>query len=175
MESPLIMGYRSPRVMVVAEFLDLLPQLLGTLFVDERCLIAVAEFDDGRYVQFWAEGGTSLVAEVIANQGSRGSQVLSVADENCLSAQGWGPPGLLGPNWRYEARDVTQVIDCVALVRHAVRSVLHRCEAESMSLRTWSMVRDVSVDGVVAREQGRNAYRRSLEELRRLIDCDGAT
>ena len=175
MESTLIAGYRSPRAMTVEDLLHLLPQLLGSLFIDERCLIAVAEFDDGRYVQFWAEGGVSLVAEVIANQGSTSSRVLSDADERHLMTRGWSGPGPLGPNWRYEARNVAQVIECVAMVRDAIRSVLRQGDDVTVSLRSWTMVRDACVDGVVAREQGRNAYRRSLEELRRQIDGDEVT
>lgn len=158
--------------MTVAAFLELLPTLLGALFIDVRCLVAVVEFDDGRYVQFWAEGGTSLVAEVIANQKPPSPRVLRDVDESRLMALGWSTPGPFGPNWRFEACDVAQVIECEVMVREVVRSVFFRGEHASVSLRSWSMFRDARVSEIIAREQGRRAYRRSLEEVRRLLDAD---
>lgn len=173
MGAALITGYRSPVDMRVGRFLSDLTGLLGALFVDHRCIAAVAEFNDGRYIQFWAEGGNSLISEVISNQHPNGPHVLSPDEEQRLIDLGWSEPrSKIGPNWRHEAFDVAGVIECVAMVRSATLEVLGEDRSNTVSLRSWVVIRDGPLTADVALEQVRRAYQASVEEIRRLLESD---
>jgi len=159
--------------MSVGQFVTGLAELLGALFIDPRCIAAVAEFGDGRYVQFWAEDGTSLVSEVIANFHPRGPRVFSPDDEQRMSDLGWSQPHSgNGPNWRHEARDVTGLIECVTMVRAAVLEILGEKHGDAVTLRSWIVHRDGLVATDSSLEPMRVAYRASLEEIRIHLDRD---
>ena len=48
----------------VGSFIANLPEMLGAMVVDPRCLVAVIEFEDVRYVQYWVERDGAVIAEV---------------------------------------------------------------------------------------------------------------
>ena len=60
-------GDRSEMMSTVGSFVGNLPEFLGALLTDDRCIAAIAEFSDHRYVQFWLDKPSYFVAEVISN------------------------------------------------------------------------------------------------------------
>ena len=59
------MGRHDERVVSnVRSFIANLPEMLGAMVVDPRCLVAVIEFQDVRYVQYWVGPDGEIVAEV---------------------------------------------------------------------------------------------------------------
>ncbi len=173
MSSTLITGSRSPVEMSVGRFVAELARLLGALFVDPRRIAAVAEFGDGRYVQFWAQDGTSLVSEVSANLHPKGPLLFSADDELRMADLGWSHPRAgNGPNWRHEVRDVAGLIACVNMVTVVVLEILGEERGNTVSLWSWVVHRDGLVTTDSSLEPMRIAYQVSLDEIRRLLDPD---
>jgi hypothetical protein len=124
----------------VDSFLANLPEMLGAMKVDPRCLVAVIEFEDRRYVQFWVTSDGVVFGEVVSNVNIKGAVSLTSEKEEMLRAIGWQEP-LLHPkaNWRYMARDVVELIELVAMTRDVVVRVLGESKNRTVSMRTWSM------------------------------------
>jgi hypothetical protein len=122
----------------VGSFIANLPEMLGAMVVDPRCLVAIVEFEDVRYVQFWVEPDGDVTAEVISNLNVGSAIALSPDDEEKLRRAGWTEP-LPGPkpNWRYEARDVAGLMRIVTMTREAVYDVLGERDANTVSVRIW--------------------------------------
>ena len=122
----------------VGSFITNLPEMLGAMVVDPRCLIAIIEFEDIRYVQFWVEPDGFVTAEVISNLNIGSAVALSPADEEKLRRAGWSEPSPgPKPNWRYEANDVAGLMRVVAMTRDAVYDVLGERDANPVSVRMW--------------------------------------
>jgi hypothetical protein len=122
----------------VGSFIANLPEMLGAMVVDPRCLVSVVEFEDIRYVQFWVEPDGFVTAEVISNLNIGSAVALSHEDEEKLREAGWSEPSPgPKPNWRYEAHDVAGLIRIVAMTRDAVYDVLGERDANAVSVRTW--------------------------------------
>ena len=58
-----VTGEHTPAETSVTSFLGNLPELLAAMMNDPRIMVAIADFEDYRYVQFWAEDDF-IVAEV---------------------------------------------------------------------------------------------------------------
>lgn len=173
MGSALITGSRNPVDMSVGRFVAELAGLLGALFVDPRRIAAVAEFGDGRYVQFWAEDGTSLVSEVSAILRPKGPLLFSADDELRMGDLGWSHPRAgNGPNWRHEVHDVAGLIACVNMVTVVILEILGEEHGNTVNLRSWVVHRDGLVTTDTTLEPMRIAYQASLDEIRRLLDSD---
>lgn len=112
--------------------------MLGAMVVDPRCLIAVIEFEDVRYVQYWVSPSGAVVAEVISNLNIGEAVALSAEDEENLRTAGWSEP-LPGPkpNWRFEANDIAGVMKVVTMSRDAVYNVLRERDHNPVSVRMW--------------------------------------
>jgi hypothetical protein len=87
----------------VGSFIANLPEMLGAMAIDPRCLVAVVEFEDVRYVQYWVEPEGAVIAEVISNLNIGDAVALTSDDEDALREAGWSEPSPgPRPNWRYE-------------------------------------------------------------------------
>ena len=122
----------------VGSFIANLPETLGAMMVDPRCLVAVIEFEDVRYVQYLACPQRPMIAEVISNLNIGDAIALTPADENKLRAAGWSEPSPgETPNWRFEAQDITGLMSVVTMSRDAVYDVLREHDANPVSVRIW--------------------------------------
>lgn len=90
---------RSPST--VSSFLGNLPELIGAMSLDTRkCLVVVAEFNNGRYLQVWVDHGNYIKLEVQSNQVRGEGPYLSTEEERLLRSVGFGEPSkYFGPNW----------------------------------------------------------------------------
>ena len=113
--------------------------MLGAMVVDPRCLVAVIEFEDVRYVQYWVGPEATSIAEVISNLNIGDAVALSPHDEEKLRQAGWSEPSPgPTPNWRFEAHGRRRSDDgSVAMSRDAVYDVLRERDANPVSVRIW--------------------------------------
>lgn len=122
----------------VGSFIANLPEMLGAMAGDPRCLVAVVEFEDDRYVQYLAEADGLVIAEVISNVNIGDQVALRVEDEQRLRSAGWDEPSPgPRPNWRYEARGLSGLVRVVSMLRDAVYHVLGERDANPVSVRVW--------------------------------------
>lgn len=122
----------------VGSFIANLPELLGAMAIDPRCLVAVIEFEDMRYVQYWVEPDGKVIAEVISNLNIGDAVALTLEDEDKLRKAGWSEPAPgPRPNWRIEANDIGGLMKVVAMSRDAVYDVLRERDANTVSVRIW--------------------------------------
>jgi hypothetical protein len=122
----------------VGSFIANLPEMLGAMAVDPRCLVAVIEFSDVRYVQYWVSPDGVVIAEVISNLNIGDGVALSPADEDHLRAAGWSEPSPgPRPNWRYEATDVAGLMRIVSMSRDAVYDVLRERDTNAVFVKIW--------------------------------------
>ena len=139
-------GERNSVTATVGSFISNLPELLGAMALDARCLVAIAEFGDGRYVQFWVEPGGTTSAEVVSNLNIGDAVALSPEDEEALLEMGWCEPvPVRSPNWRVEANEAIGVLRVATLVRRAVYDVLRERPDNVLTLRSFALER--SADG----------------------------
>ncbi len=152
----------------VGSFVANLPELLGSLLVDQRCIVAIGEFSDFRYVQFWLESTGYLVAEVISNLNIGDAVALSSEDEESLRAMGWSEPSPgPNPNWRIEGHDVADLMRIVRLTKRAIYEVLGEQPGNSLDLRTF----EVSRPSVISRDEAREESRVYIhEQWQSLVD-----
>jgi hypothetical protein len=122
----------------VGSFIANLPEMLGAMVLDPRCLVAVIEFEDVRYVQYWVEAHGAVIAEVISNLNIGDAVALSREDEERLRTAGWSEPSPgPKPNWRVEAHDPAGLMRIVAMSRDAVYGVLRERDTNTVSVRIW--------------------------------------
>lgn len=122
----------------VGSFIANLPELLGAMSVDPRCLVAVIEFEDVRYVQYWVESDGKVIAEVISNLNIGDAVALTTEDEEKLRMAGWSEPSPgPRPNWRYEADGIAGLMRVVTMSRDAVYDVLRERDTNAVSVRMW--------------------------------------
>jgi hypothetical protein len=164
-------GYANAATSTVGSFIANLPEMLGSMVVDPRCLVAVAEFSDVRYVQFWVETDGGIIAEVISNLNIGDAVALTRDDECMLRAMGWlEPTPGPNPNWRYESREVAGLMRIVAMTRRAVLEVLGEGPSNAVKLRTWSMQPNPTLASDVVREESRVRYCDALRHIARQLD-----
>jgi hypothetical protein len=167
----LLTGFDNSVTSSVDSFIANLPEMLGSMAVDPRCLVAVAEFDDVRYVQFWVEPDGLVIAEVISNLNIGDALALSEDDEECLRSMGWDEPSPgPNPNWRFESRDVVGLLKLVEMTGRAVFEVLGERPSGRVTLRTWAIERDVNTELRAVREVARVHYQSALRELREQLN-----
>jgi hypothetical protein len=129
---------REPVRSTVGSFIANLPEMLGAMASDPRCLMAVIEFEDVRYVQFCVAPNGDVIAEVISNLNIGDAVALTPDDEDVLRTAGWSEPSPgPRPNWRYEAKDVAGLRKIVAMTRDAVYDVLRERDDNPVSVRIW--------------------------------------
>lgn len=139
--------------------------------VDPRCLVAVADFADGRYVQFWIQPDGDVSAEVVSNLNIGDAVALSERDEESLRAQGWREPtGGPRPNWSFDSHDVAGLIRTVSMVRHAVYEVLGERPGNSVALRSWKMAPNYQLTSDEVQEMSRTRFQEAVREIARQLD-----
>ena len=170
MERLHLTGPRGHRITTVAGFLATLPAQLGSMVVDPRCFVVVAEFEDIRYVQIWVEPAGEVIAEVISNRHVGDNPPLSGREESMLRAAGWREPSSSAqPNWWIEASGPAEILALIAMTIYAVCEVLGETPQNQVTMRTWVFERDEeSLDEV--RRAARVSYRDALRALRRELD-----
>lgn len=156
----------------VGSFIANLPELLGAMAVDPRCLVAIAEFGDVRYVQFWVEANGDVIAEVISNLNIGDAVALSERDEELLRELGWTEPSPgPNPNWRFEGSGVSGLVTAVSMTSRAVYDVLREDPANDVDVRTWEMPERRDHERDRLREEARVWYQDRLRGLRRHVDA----
>jgi hypothetical protein len=154
----------------VGSFIANLPEMLGAMVVDPRCLIAVIEFEDVRYVQYWVTPEGAIAAEVVSNRNIGDAVALSPEDEERLRRSGWSEPSSSArPNWRFEAYDVAGLMQVVTMSRDAVYNVLGERDHRAVSVRIWEghyTTRSTEDD----QESSRVHYQRTLRDLARRLE-----
>lgn len=159
-------GFDTSVVSNVDSFVANLPEILGSMFFNPRCVVAVAEFEDGRYVQFWASPTNLVIFEVVSNEHLCGEWAMSDHDEQQLRAAGWREPGSTSsPNWRFDAHDPGELARGVAMTRRAVLEVLGERPVNAVSFRSWFARCDVTSSGDVQRRRRGLRRSNSGEEL----------
>jgi hypothetical protein len=151
----------------VGSFVANLPEMLGAMAVDRRCVVAIAEFDDVRYVQFWVDADGQVVCEVISNRNIGDAVALTPDDEYMLLNAGWVEPHDTSPNWQFISNDVAGLMKAVTMIGSAIYDVLREEPSNGVSLQTWA-VNDVP-DSTTAeqREESRVFYQEALRSLAR--------
>ncbi len=135
-------GDHAEMMTTVDSFIGNLPELLGALLTDGRCIAAIAEFSDHRYVQFWLDKPSYFVAEVISNLNIGESQALTQTEENALRAIGWNEPSVdERPNWFRIGTSITDLFGIIGMTKQAVCEVLGELPGNSVSIRTFDMPR----------------------------------
>ena len=133
-------GYDNPVTTSVSSFLANLPELLGSMFAQGERVLCIADFQDYRYVQFWAEGHT-LVAEVISNMHLE-ELPLTLDQELALLEAGWNPPTEEGtPNFWMEVHSLREIPQLSVHVQHAVVDVLGQGRTPELltcEIKTWN-------------------------------------
>jgi hypothetical protein len=156
----------------VGSFIANLPEMLGAMVDDPRCLVSVVEFEDVRYVQFLVHPDGAIVAEVVSNLNIGDALALSPDDEHALRCAGWSEPSPgPTPNWRFEANGVEAVMQVVAMSRDAVYNVLRERDANAVSVRTWEG-RCVTRPSDASAEPTRIREERALREFERSVRDD---
>lgn len=112
---------------------------------DSRTVIAVAEFEDRRYWQCWADSDSTIVIEVVSNAFIRDdARTLSESDERRLRYLGFTEPSEgPKPNWRFETRGLGDLSRLLSLTRSAVNDVLGERPANIVDVRTWEHQRPI--------------------------------
>ena len=166
-----VTGYANTAQSIVSSFIANLPEMLGAMAVDPRCLVAIAEFDDARYVQFWVESNGLVIAEVISNLNIGDAVALTGDDEELLRKMGWAEPAPgPNPNWRYESNDVAGLMRTVLMTRHAIYEVLREHPSNPVQLRTWEMKNGQEQESDEVRTEARVHYQNALREIAEKID-----
>ncbi|MHB1088742.1 MAG: TY-Chap domain-containing protein [Acidimicrobiales bacterium] len=156
----------------VAGFVEALPELLGSMAVDPRCFIVVAEFADNQYVQFWIEVEGDMTVETSPAHGSSRSPLARGVDERLLGEVGWLEPEDAGtPNWWVAGEGPSFILDVITMTEYTVGHLLDQVPSDPVFIHFWTRASDdASSDRV--RLEARVSYHNALRTLRR--DLDGA-
>jgi hypothetical protein len=164
-------GYQSERLSTVDSFTKNLPELLGAMVLDGGCLIALAEFADGRYVQFWVDPEVFVIGEVLSNLNIGDAIALSPEDEEVLRGIGFSEP-VPGPNpnWRYQATSIDTFARLVNMMNLAIYRVLQEGPNNPVKIRTWEMARPLGVSVDEVRETRRLYFEQFLDQLEEIAE-----
>ena len=133
-------GYKNGVTSTVQSFLTNLPELLGALATTGKNHIALCEFEDKRYVQFWSDSNGHVIGEVISNLNIGDLVALApVAEEQLLKLGFSEPVEYLNPNWTYEASNVAELIELVKMMTEVVAVVLGEAPGNPVEIQTWEM------------------------------------
>ena len=115
-----------------------LAELIQAMRQDGRALIALCEFSDHRYVQFWLQPDGRLIGEVISNLNVGTSIALGPRAEKVLRELGFHEPALgPKPNWWFPASDSPDVSRLIKMMNVAIYDVLEESAGNAVSVKTW--------------------------------------
>lgn len=129
----------------VNSFVGNLPELLAGMMRDPRILVAIADFEDFRYVQFWAEDDF-IVAEVISNINVPENNALTEEQEQQLRDAGWSDPEPESgfPNWRRQESGAGAILSLALASADATTRILQQGstpELQTVKLKTFVVTR----------------------------------
>ena len=126
-------GYGEVELTTVGSLTGNLAELLFAMRHDGRALIALFDFSDDRYVQFWLQPGGRIVGEVVSNLNIGTSPPLSPWAEDRLLEIGFheATPGPK-PNWWFESGDVTGLRRFLTMMNTAIYDVLQERSSNSV-------------------------------------------
>lgn len=165
-------GYDNPVTTTISSFLANLPELLGSMIAQGDRVLCIADFQDYRYVQFWAEDST-LVAEVISNMHLE-EKPLTLDQELALLQDGWNAPSEDGtPNFWMEVRTIRDIPQLCVHVQRAVTDVLGQGrspELQTCEIKTW----DPGDIPYLSRDEARSQSRVRLQDTIDGLDDEGS-
>jgi hypothetical protein len=133
-------GEDKGRTTSVASALANLPELLGAIRACQRTVVAIINFSDHRYVQFWVDRTGYVKAEVISNFNIGDAVALQPHHEDALRALGFHEPTLgPDPNWWIKVDAGAPLGSCLATIARAVTEVLGERGSNSAEIRTFDM------------------------------------
>lgn len=107
---------------------------------DGRTLLAMAEFDDHRYVQVWVHHDGVCIGEVISNLNIGDSVALQPEAEATLRELGFAEPAYgPNPNWWIAAQAQESIEPLVTRLTAAVYRALGEHPANPVSVSTWAI------------------------------------
>jgi len=119
-------------------------------------VLAVVDFPDYRYVQFWAENGL-LIGEVISNE-NLDVQAITDEQEGQLVAAGWHEPDSFSPNYYSTIDSPDQLPVLMKMMTHAILTILTQGstpELQTATIKTFSNAGEGVADMLAAREASR--------------------
>jgi len=147
-----------------------LPEMLGAMAVDRRCIVAIVEFKDVRYVQFWVDADGQVVSEVISNRNVGDAVALTPDDEYMLRDAGWVEPHDKSPNWQFISNDVAGLMQAVTMIGSAIYDVLREEPSNGVSLQTWAVKDAPDSTTDEQREESRVFYQEELRSIERRFE-----
>ena len=133
-----------------------LPELLGAMMRERGRVLAVVDFPDFRYVQFWSENGL-LIGEVISNK-NLDVEAITAAQERQLQMAGWSEPDEFSPNYYFTISSIAQVPQMMKMVTNAVLNILEQgstAELQTATIKTFSNAGEGVADMLEARDASR--------------------
>ena len=149
-------GSDNPIEISLASLLANLPELLGAMMKEGSRTLAVIDFPDFRYVQFWAEN-EMLIGEVISNENIP-VEALNAEQEHQLREAGWDEPGDFSPNWSFTITNRAGLGQMIAMMNYAMLSILKQGsspELQSATIKTFKNVGHPGQGMMEARETSR--------------------
>ena len=154
-------GYGAGRDTTVGSLTGNLIELLSAMRDDGRSLIALAEFSDVRYVQFYVDGDGDVTGEVISNLNIGDAIALQPEDEDALRALGFNEPAYgPNPNWWIRAYTSEDFVTMAATMNAAIYNVLREEPNNVVTVSTWP----ASVSADMTSDEARALFRVHVEE-----------
>jgi hypothetical protein len=145
-------GSDNPIETSLTSLLANLPELLGAMLREGSRVLAVVDFPDYRYVQFWAENGL-LIGEVISNE-NLAVEAITSDQEDQLVAAGWNEPDSFSPNYYYTIESLAQIPLLMRMMTHAIVTILEQGstpELQKATIKTFSNAGEGVTDMLEAR------------------------
>jgi hypothetical protein len=131
-------GYGAGRPTTVGSLTGNLIELLSAMRNDGRSLIALVNFDDHRYVQFYVDRQGDVMGEVISNLNIGELTALSPEDEQALRDLGFQEPAYgPRPNWWFHALSDQDFTELNAKMVAAIYDVLGELPTNTATVATW--------------------------------------
>ncbi|CAB4861310.1 unannotated protein [freshwater metagenome] len=149
-------GSDNPMETSLSSLIANLPELLGAMIREGDRVLAVVDFPDYRYVQFWAEGGL-LISEVISNQNLE-IEAITADQEDQLVTAGWNAPDEFSPNFYFTITSIAQVPFLMKMVTHVILHILEQGSTlapQTASIKTFSNAGEGVADILEARGASR--------------------
>jgi len=149
-------GSENPIEMSLTSLLVNLPELLGAMMREGSRVLAVVDFPDYRYVQFWAENGL-LIGEVISNE-NLDVQAITCEQEDQLVAAGWNEPDAFSPNYYSTVDSLAQIPALMNMMTQAILTILEQGstpELQTATIKTFSNAGEGVADILEARDASR--------------------
>jgi len=153
----------------VEGFVGMLARALGSMAVEPRSYVMVAELDARRYVQFWIDEDGAVTGET-SPICRRSSGTVSEQERHLLQNAGWcAPVDVDAPNWWVTGRGPTFLMALINMVRHTVGSLMCLGAHDSVRVHVWT-VESGETCSERMRVEARVSYHEALRSLRRALD-----